>query len=188
MSQQDDTNQNTDNEGNTPNRWIDRHLWQIQPVRDVLVLLAIVGVFWLGYKLSVVTVPVLLAITLAYLFEPVIQWATKREWVSRQGAVAGVIGACALVVVVPIVLGLSFAAVQGVQLAGNVASSASAIKTAVDNPDDEMAQAHVEGRIPIWIRDQILEAKVRAAEEAKAAEEAAKAAAAAEAKRASPRL
>jgi len=181
MSKQDDPNQNSESEQSPPMRWIDRHLWQIQPVRDVLVLLAFFGVFWLGYKLSVVTVPLLLAITLAYLFEPVITWATKKEWVSRQGAVAGVIGLCALVVVVPLVIGLSFAAVQGVQLAGNVAGAATSIKTAVDNPEDEAAQMRVEGRLPVWIRDQIIEAKVRADEEADAAEEAERAVAEAEA-------
>lgn len=181
MSQQDDANTNSESEQPTTDRWLDRHLWQIQPVRDVLVLLAIVGIFWLGYKLSVVTVPVLLAIMLAYLFEPVIQWATKREWVSRQGAVAGVIGACALVVVVPLVIGLSFAAVQGVQLAGDVAGSATAIKNAVDNPEDDLAQMQVQGRIPTWIRDQIVDAKLKEAEQVKAAEEAARAAADAEA-------
>ncbi|MBZ0171536.1 MAG: hypothetical protein K8E66_04080, partial [Phycisphaerales bacterium] len=55
--------------------WRELHLWQIQPVRDVLLVLAIVGLFWLGDKIGIVTVPLLLAILLAYLFEPVIQWA-----------------------------------------------------------------------------------------------------------------
>ena len=164
MADQDDTPEQADPQ--LPPKWLDRHLWQIQPVRDVLVLLAVFGVFWLGYKLSVVTVPLLLAITLAYLFEPVIVWLTKRRWFSRQGAAAGIIAAFAFVVVVPIAVGLIFASVQAVQLAGSLASSATAIQQAVDRPDDEYAQLQVRGRIPIWIRDQILEAKARAAERA----------------------
>ena len=54
--------------------WRDLHLWQIQPVRDVLVGLAVVGLFILGDATSIVTVPLLLAILIAYLFEPVIAW------------------------------------------------------------------------------------------------------------------
>lgn len=173
MSEQGETNeQNGRHEG----RWLDRHLWQIQPVRDVLVLLAVFGVFWLGYKLSVVTVPLLLAITLAYLFEPVIKWATKREWVSRQGAVAGIIGACVLVIVVPLAIGLSFAAIQGVQLAGELATTANQIKAAIENPDDEYVQDQVDGRIPIWIVDTVLEARERELEAQLQAEQDAEAA------------
>lgn len=148
-------------ERDLPKRWLDRHLWQIQPVRDLLVIAAIFGFFWLGYKLSVVTVPLLLAITLAYVFEPLIKKATKVEWISRQGAVAGIIGLTVLVVVVPLTIGLSFAAIQGVQLAGDLATQTAAIKAAIDNPDDELIQSRVQGRIPEWIRDMILDARER---------------------------
>ncbi|GAB5497006.1 MAG: hypothetical protein Phyf2KO_20860 [Phycisphaerales bacterium] len=173
MSEQGETNGQKEAGGE---RWLDRHLWQIQPVRDVLVLLAVFGVFWLGYKLSVVTVPLLLAITLAYLFEPVIKWATQREWVSRQGAVAGIIGACVLVIVVPLVIGLSFAAIQGVQLAGELATTANQIKEAIENPDDQYRQDQVDGRIPIWIVDTVLEARERELAEQLQAEQDAEAA------------
>ena len=148
-------------ERDMPKRWLDRHLWQIQPVRDLLVIAAIFGFFWLGYKLSVVTVPLLLAITLAYVFEPLIKKATKVEWISRQGAVAAIIGLTVLVVVVPLTIGLSFAAIQGVQLAGDLATQTAAIKAAIDNPDDELIQSRVQGRIPEWIRDMILDARER---------------------------
>ncbi len=144
-----------------PGRWLDRHLWQIQPVRDLMVVAAVFGFFWLGYKLSVVTVPLLLAITLAYVFEPLIKRATRVEWISRQGAVAGIIGLTVLVVVVPLTIGLSFAAIQGVQLAGDLATQTTAIKAAIDNPDDELLQSRVQGRIPEWIRDAILDARER---------------------------
>ena len=78
-------------ERDLPKRWLDRHLWQIQPVRDLLVIAAVFGIFWLGYKLSVVTVPLLLAVTLAYVFEPLIKRMTRAEWMSRQGAAAAII-------------------------------------------------------------------------------------------------
>jgi len=148
-------------ERDLPKRWLDRHLWQIQPVRDLLVIAAIFGFFWLGYKLSVVTVPLLLAITFAYIFEPLVKRATKVEWISRQGAVAAIIGLTVLVVVVPLTIGLSFAAIQGVQLAGDLATQTAAIKAAIENPDDELIQSRVQGRIPEWIRDAILDARER---------------------------
>lgn len=157
-------------ERDLPKRWLDRHLWQIQPVRDILVIAAVFGFFWLGYKLSVVTVPLLLAITLAYVFEPLVKRMTRIEWVSRQGAAAAIIGLTVGVVVVPLVLGLTFAAIQGVQLASDLATQTAAIKTAVDRPDDEAAQSRVEGRIPEWIRDAILDAREREQREAEEAE------------------
>ena len=52
--------------------WRTRHLWEIQPVRDGLVVASILGVLYLGSVLSFVTVPLLLAMALAYLFEPVV--------------------------------------------------------------------------------------------------------------------
>ena len=53
--------------------WRRLHLWQIQPIRDAAVLLLFLGLFKLGYLLSAVTVPLLIAILLAYLFEPVVR-------------------------------------------------------------------------------------------------------------------
>lgn len=144
-----------------PKRWLDRHLWQIQPVRDLLVIAAIFGFFWLGYKLSVVTVPLLLAITLAYVFEPLIKRMTRMEWMSRQGAAASIIALMAAVVVVPLTIGLSFAAIQGIQLASDLATQANAIKDAIDHPDDELLQSRVQGRIPEWIRDAIHDSRER---------------------------
>jgi predicted PurR-regulated permease PerM len=72
--------------------WRDLHLWQIQPVRDVLLGLAIVGLFLLGDATSVVTVPLLLAILFAYLFEPVIAWLEAKSRFTRPAVVGGLIG------------------------------------------------------------------------------------------------
>ena len=55
--------EDTSQEGSRPHPWMTRHLWQIQPVRDVLVLAGIFGVVLLGYRLSIVTVPLLLGLS-----------------------------------------------------------------------------------------------------------------------------
>ena len=58
------------------------HLWQFQAVRDLLLFVAIVGIIWLGYALRPVTVPLLVALLLAYLFEPLVQWLVKHKRMS----------------------------------------------------------------------------------------------------------
>lgn len=97
-------------------QWSKMHLWQFQPVRDVLVVLVVLGLLWLGQKISIVTVPVLLAIMLAYLFEPVICWVTGRSSIQRRTVVAGILAGTVLFVAVPITLGLAYGLVQGVGL------------------------------------------------------------------------
>ncbi|MEM9373236.1 MAG: hypothetical protein AAGA55_06295, partial [Planctomycetota bacterium] len=87
--------------------WSRLHLWQMQPVRDVLLGLGILGLFWLGQKISIVTVPLLLAVLLAYLFEPLIEWGTRRLKCSRPFAVGGIIALAGLFIVLPAVLAAS---------------------------------------------------------------------------------
>jgi predicted PurR-regulated permease PerM len=48
------------------------HIWQFQAVRDVLLILSVWGLLTLGYYLGSVTVPILIALGLAYMFEPLI--------------------------------------------------------------------------------------------------------------------
>lgn len=112
-----------ESEGSEPGQWHSLHLWQFQPVRDVLVLAGLVGVVYLGYVLRLVTVPMLLALLLAYLFEPVVRLVVRKKWVSRQGAAIGIIFAAAVVIVVPATLGVAFAVVQGVSTAKAVAAT-----------------------------------------------------------------
>ena len=69
--------QNTNDTKSSP-AWASLHLWHMQPVRDVLLGLGIFAIFLIGQKISVVTVPLLVAILLAYLFEPVIVWLMKK--------------------------------------------------------------------------------------------------------------
>ncbi|MEO0631102.1 MAG: AI-2E family transporter, partial [Planctomycetota bacterium] len=146
--------------------WLDRHLWQIQPLRDVGVVAAIFLVLWLGYKLSVVTVPVLLAITLAYLFEPVVQWLTKQRVFGRQGAAAFIIVMLALVTVVPIGVGGTFAVFQGANLIGEVATDAQNFRQAIDeeNEDSEAAKRRVSGQPWTWLLSTIENERERKAE------------------------
>lgn len=93
------------------NGWRHLHLWQIQPLRDVLVIAAVFGLLWLGYKISLVTVPMLLALMLAYLFEPVVVWLTRRfSWMTRRMAAGGLIAAAVIFVVVP----MTFLTVWGI--------------------------------------------------------------------------
>ena len=81
------------------------HLWQIQAVRDAMVIAAVVGLVWLGYAMRSVTVPLLVALMLAYLFEPLIVWACNRYRVRRPVVVVGLV----LSIIVAIVLVIAIA-------------------------------------------------------------------------------
>ncbi|MEZ6319345.1 MAG: AI-2E family transporter [Phycisphaerales bacterium] len=126
--------------------WARLHLWQMQPVRDVLLGLGVLALFWLGQKTSVVTVPLLLAILLAYLFEPVIQFGIRRLRLSRPGAVVGIIVGLVLVVVVPSGLGLTYGVAQSVALGSSLVDNAVAVNEALTTktaptPEDTPADA-----------------------------------------------
>ena len=86
------------------------HLWQIQAIRDVLLVGAVVGLVWIGYVLRTVTVPLLVALLLAYLVGPLIEWLCRRWRIRRPIAVSallatgGVLVLAALAVVLPILI------------------------------------------------------------------------------------
>lgn len=119
-----------------PSDWRRLHLWQIQPVRDVLLGLGVFGLVTLGAILSVVTVPLLLALALAYLFEPVVRRMTRVSWVSRQGAAAAIISVIVLVVMLPLTIGVGVAVVQGVDFASRLAGNVTELQASVDEPDN----------------------------------------------------
>ena len=50
------------------------HLWQIQWVRDLILILVAVCTVWLGYAMREITIPLLVALLLAYLFDPLISF------------------------------------------------------------------------------------------------------------------
>ncbi len=84
----------------------DLHLWEIRGIRDVLTVLLVAGLFWLGYAMRDVTIPLLVALLLAYLFEPAIAWMAKTRWIpfGRVGAVSSLLIATTLVLIVGLAL------------------------------------------------------------------------------------
>jgi predicted PurR-regulated permease PerM len=143
-----------------PPDWRRLHLWQIQPLRDALVLAAFIALAWLGYKLSIVTVPLLLAMALAYLFEPLVRLAAKNRHVSRQGVALSIIFLAAVIVIVPVFFGVGFAVLQGVSYSRSLVVNAQALQKSVERPDDEsLKNALPEGG---WrrIRDYIVDARI----------------------------
>ncbi len=74
------------------------HLWQIQAVRDLLLAAAIALVVWLGYEMRAVTVPLLVALLLAYLFEPVVARLSARRAATRPLVVGGILATVGVLV------------------------------------------------------------------------------------------
>lgn len=87
------------------------HLWQYQAVRDVLLVASVAGLVWLGYALRAVTVPLLVALLLAYLFEPLVARLSRHPKLTRPMVVGGLlttVGALAIgvvAVIVPVAVG-----------------------------------------------------------------------------------
>ncbi len=96
----------------------DLHLWHYQAVRDLLLVGLVAGLVWSGYALRAVTVPLLVALLLAYLFEPLVAWLVRRAGLNRKLAVGLLIATVGLVVVgalallVPIAVGQTAALVR----------------------------------------------------------------------------
>lgn len=169
--------------------WLDRHLWQIQPVRDLMTVAAIFGFLWFGYTIRVVTVPLLLAVALAYMLEPIVQRLTRSGRLSRTTAaglivVVGVIG-----VVLPALVGIGFGSVQAVRSTQTLVRNAEWLVKSVESPEAIDLKTRSPG--PTWekMRDWIaqqrlreLEADRRLAAEQEAREHAATALAAREAR------
>ncbi len=92
------------------------HLWHLQPVRDLLVIAAVAGTVYAGYAMRTVTVPLLVALALAYLFEPIVSRVASWRRMNRPLAVGLILSglglgmAIALLVLVPLSVGqaLSF--------------------------------------------------------------------------------
>jgi len=88
------------------------HIWQIQAVRDLLLVAAVIAIIWAGYALRAVTVPLLVALLLAYLFEPLIARMSRNARISRAGAVTIVVTAFASIVLAVAAIALPFAIVH----------------------------------------------------------------------------
>jgi predicted PurR-regulated permease PerM len=81
--------------------WHERRLWQITPVRDAfwMIVVAAVVVFavWFGYALRAIFTPVLIALALAYLFDPIVSAAERRWRVPRPLTIGALISILLLV-------------------------------------------------------------------------------------------
>jgi predicted PurR-regulated permease PerM len=76
--------------------WTRRHLWHIQPVRDLLLVGILVAIVWAGYALRYITIPLIVALGLAYLVEPLVRLVSERFKASRTAVVGGMTGAIVL--------------------------------------------------------------------------------------------
>ncbi len=120
--------------------WAKLHLWQMQPVRDVLLGLGVFALILVGQKTSVVTVPLLLAILLAYLFEPVIAWAVRRLGVSRPVAVGGIIATAVTFVLIPAVIAISVGVAQLAMFGSRTVDNIRTVQAAAEAGSPEAAE------------------------------------------------
>ncbi|MBO6514094.1 MAG: AI-2E family transporter [Phycisphaerales bacterium] len=133
--------------------WARLHLWQMQPIRDILLGLGIFALILMGQKASVVTVPLLLALLFAYLFEPVICWSMKRFSISRRTSVIGIIASFVIVIIIPSIIGASFGIAQTISFVQSTAANIEAVQKAQEFNDIEKARLYLnENNIaPAWI-------------------------------------
>ncbi|MDK2745408.1 MAG: AI-2E family transporter [Nitrospira sp. BO4] len=69
---------------------IDRHLWEIRPIRDLFILGAMVGLLWFLFALHQVFLPVFVALLLAYLVNPFVDYAFTR-WKTPRPVTVGIL-------------------------------------------------------------------------------------------------
>ena len=79
-----------------PNPPADRHLWEITPIRDLLWTGGIAFLLWFGYHLRGVFTPILIALLLAYLCNPLIRKAEKQWRIPRPVSISIVLLLAAL--------------------------------------------------------------------------------------------
>ena len=97
-----------------------KHLWEIQAIRDVLLIAGGLSLLWLGYALSSITIPLLMALLLAYLVEPLVEGLGQRG-VSRSRAAAWFVGLFGVLVVgllallLPLIVGQTLRLVDDVE-------------------------------------------------------------------------
>jgi len=143
--------------------WRDLHLWQIQPVRDVLFVVGVLGLLWLGSTISLVTVPLLLAVLLAYLFEPVVRVLVRQTRASRPVATGIILVAFALLVVIPAAGAVTFGLVQGVGLVSRQVGHVQILQRSLvarDEAEAGVRRAQLEdeaGPAWVWIYDRLAE-------------------------------
>jgi len=105
--------------------WHDVRLWEIAAVRDMFWVALVVAIVWLGYQLSSIFTPVLIALALAYLFHPVITWCESRCHMPRWVTISLILVAGGVVLIGGLVW-------LGPKLVGELASLARAMPRYVD--------------------------------------------------------
>jgi len=98
------------------------HVWQIQAVRDLLLVAAVIGLVWAGYAMRSVTVPLLIALVLAYLFEPLVQHWTRSSHSSRPMVVGSLLGTLGLLFVLLLALLIPLIITQTIQFVDSARS------------------------------------------------------------------
>jgi len=100
------------------------HLWQIQWVRDSFLILSIICGVWLGYAMRDITIPLLVALLLAYLFEPLVSFLehNKKFPLGRIPIIVGLLTVITTFVLVVLVLTVPMVISQTSSLVGDVSS------------------------------------------------------------------
>ena len=100
------------------------HLWQIQWVRDSFLILSIICGVWLGYAMRDITIPLLVALLLAYLFEPLVSFLehNKKFPLGRIPIIIGLLTIITTFVLVVLVLTVPMVISQTSSLVGDVSS------------------------------------------------------------------
>ncbi len=142
--------------------WRVLHLWQIQPLRDLLVIAVVVGTIYLGARLSIVTVPMMLAILLAYLFEPLVAWGEIKLKLSRPFAALMLILVGLIVVIVPLSLGAAIGIAQGADYARTLSSNVDLLMRSVDDPENGALRNGLPGQSWKDIRDKLVDEERKA--------------------------
>jgi predicted PurR-regulated permease PerM len=134
-------------------------------LRDLLVFAGIFGILYLGYVLSIVTVPILLALALAYLFEPLVRRMTDGGRIGRARVAASILLLSGILVLVPLAIGMTYSVMQGVRYVQGVIRSIDVVSQSVRAPDREDLRLQVQIRSNAWlmIRDYIVEERAKAA-------------------------
>ncbi len=100
------------------------HLWQIQWVRDSFLILSIICGVWLGYAMRDITIPLLVALLLAYLFEPLVSFLehNKKFPLGRIPIIVGLLTIITTLVLVVLVLTVPMVISQTSSLVGDISS------------------------------------------------------------------
>ncbi len=142
--------------------WRVLHLWQIQPIRDLLVIALILCAVYIGARLSIVTVPMMLAILLAYLFEPLVAFAELKLQLSRPFAAIALILVGLLVVIAPLTIGAGLGVAQGARYVKATSINVELLMRSVDDPENGSLRNGLPGESWKKIRDFLVDQERKA--------------------------